>query len=171
MGIYANRFYFKEKLPLVSDIKHKFYEITGLRLRFYSAVHLDELMTDSEDILYQLNTSKERNNLLIVDGPCFTCEDFDKIYLGDYMQPQTKSFYIECGIRTKSRYFFWALMKTMHEVGGYTFDYHCYPHEEDLDIEPYLEPYNPHERKWKRIKKWNDMSEVEKAIFKGDFMR
>lgn len=169
MGIYAHRFYFKQELPKVSAIEEKFQEITGLRLQFSSEIHLDELMTDSDDLLYHLKKRYKKTRSSVIATPCFSCEGFDDIWLGDYIQPETRSFYLETGIGMKSKYFFLALIKAVQETGGYTFRYSYYPHEEDLDIDQYLEPYYSHERKWKRIRKWDEMCDAEKAAFKGKY--
>ncbi len=169
MGIRGHRFYFKQELPKVDEIKKKFHEITGLRLRFYSVAHVDELMTDADDILYHLNKRREETSDVVINAPHFACGDFEDVYLDDYMRPETRSFYLKCGIGMESLYFFDALIKTMLEIGGHTFRYSYYPHEEDLDIDNYLEPYNPHERQWKRIKKWDEMCDVEKACFKDPY--
>lgn len=169
MGIYGHRFYFKEELPKISEVEEKFYEITGLQLRYYATVHLEELMTDAEDILYHIRKKRSETNYVVVNSPSFKCEGFEDVYLGDYMQPDTRSFYLECGIHVKSMYFFLALIKTFHELGGQTFRYRTYPHQEDMDIEKYLEPYHPYHREWKRIKKWDEMSDVERAGFKGKY--
>lgn len=169
MGIRGHRFYFKQELPKVSDIKEKFQEITGLRLQFYSVAHLEELLTDADDILHHLNKRKEETNQVVINAPHFACGDFEDIYLEDYMRPETRSFYIICGIGMETLYFFEALIKAILETGGHTFNYSHYPHEESLDIDNYLEPYLPHERQWKRIKKWDDMCDVEKAAFKDPY--
>jgi len=169
MGIRGHRFYFKQELPKVSEIKKKFQEITGLKLGFYAVASMNELMTDAEDTLYYLKKRSEETRDVVVHSAHFNCEGFEDINLGYYMQPETRSFHIEAGVGMPSMYFFFALIKTMHEIGGYTFNYSYYPHGEDLDIDNYLEPYNPHERQWKRIKKWNDMCDVEKAGFKDPY--
>lgn len=166
---YAHRFYFKQELPKVSDIKEKFQEITGLRLRFFSKTYPDELMTDTGDLLHYLEKCHKETNIVMIHCPRFTCDGFDDLWLGDYMRPESRSFYIQGWIGTKSMYFFLALIKTMHEIGGSTFNYSHYPHEEDLEIDKYLDSYRPHEREWKRIRKWDEMCDVEKAAFRNKY--
>lgn len=169
MGICGHRFYFKQELPKVSTIKEKFHEITGLRLQFYSLLNLNELMTDTDDILYYLKARREETNSRVIDHPYFACENFDNIYMAYNSPPEIKSFSIEGWIGMKNMYFWWALIKTMHEIGGHTFRYNTYPYPEDLDVDQYLEPYHPHEREWKQIRKWNEMCDVEKAGFKNKY--
>lgn len=165
MGIFGQRYYFNEGLPKVQAIKDKFKEITGLYLGYAPHVHLDELMTEREDILFELGKSKG----VFITRPSFSCSDFDKVYLGDYMDPTKNSFHIEASIRTKNMYFLYAFSKTIQEIGGFIFDYHTYPYEDDLVVEDYLKPYRPHEREWKSIKKWDEMSPVEKDGFQGKY--
>ncbi len=167
MGIYGHRFYFKEGLPTVKAIKEKFLEITGLRLNFEAYLHLDKLITDQDDIIDNLTTIDNSRGFLQINTPYFSCADFSSISLGDFIEKN--SFHIECGIRAESMYFWHALIKSILEIGGHTFKYHYYPYEKDLVVENYFEPYHPYERKWKRIKKWAEMSEFEKAAFKGKY--
>lgn len=164
---YTHRLYFKQELPKVSDIREKFQEITGLDLGFRSEAYPDELMTDTDDLLYCLEKRHKETRYSVIDTPYFSCEDFEDVWLGNYMRPETRSFYLEAGVGMKSMYFFLALIKTMQEIGGRSFRHSHYPHEEGLDIDKYLVPYHPHERKWKRIGKWNEMCDVEKAAFKN----
>lgn len=166
MGIYTHRFYFREELPKVSTIKEKFHEITGLCLQFYSLVNQNELMTDTDDILYYLKARREETNSRVIAHPYFACENFDNIYMDHNALPEIRSFSVAGGIAMESTYFLFALIKTMHEIGGHTFRYTTYPYPEDLDVDQYLEPYHPHEREWKRIRKWDEMCGVEKAVFK-----
>ena len=67
MGIYAHRFYFKEGLPKVDDIRSKFKEITGLHLEFTPYIHLDRLMTDYQDILDYLNDAVKNTNRIPIN--------------------------------------------------------------------------------------------------------
>lgn len=168
MGIYAHSFYYKERLPKVKEIKKKFLEITGLQLDYHSIVEVNDLATEHDDILYAImKVTEELKNPFPLGRPRFTCQDFETVYLDEYMQPESRSFSIICGIRTENMYFFNALIKTFLELGGFTYTYYCHPPPENLDIDKHLEPYNPHEREWKRIKKWKEMCDVEKAAFKG----
>ena len=168
MGIYGHYFYYKERLPKVIEIKKKFLEVTGLELDFHSIVEVDDLATEHDDILYAImKETEEPRNRVPLRHPRFTCKEFEPVYLEEYMQPRTRAFYIICGIRTENMYFFKALIKTFLELGGSTNNLHIYPPPQDLDFDKHLEPYNPHEREWKRIKKWNEMCDVEKAAFKG----
>ncbi|AWH85507.1 hypothetical protein HYN59_10440 [Flavobacterium album] len=168
MGIYGHYFYYKKELPKVNEIKKKFLEITGLQLGYHSIVEVNDLATEHDDILYAITkATEELKNSFPLGRPLFTCEGFEPVYLDDYMQPESRAFYIVCGIRTENMYFFNALIKTFLELGGYTNNLHIYPPPADLDFDKHLEPYNPHERKWKRIKKLNEMCDVEKAAFKG----
>lgn len=166
MGIYAHRFYFEKELPEIKEVKKKFFEITGLRLRYYSLAYPDELLTESGHLLHQLNKTATAWFNASIDSPQFACEEFENVHLGEGMAPESKSFYLEYGIGSPNLYFYKALIKTMLELGGQTFKYSFYPHEPDLEIEKYLKPYFPHERKWKCIKKWNEMSDLEKISFK-----
>lgn len=170
MGIYATRFYFKAALPQISAIKTKFKEITGLDLDYSPAIELNELATDAEDFLYYFSKSIEGGKHLKYTYAWFSCEGFANVYLDDYMRPAEQSFYLECGIRIENMYFFHALSKTMLELGGNIFSYNIDPLEKGLDIDRYLEPYQPHERTWKRIKKWGEMNAVERAAFKGKYV-
>lgn len=165
MGIYATEFYFKKELPKVDAIKRKFKEITGIRLEYKPGLELNELATDSNDIINFLNSPESA----ILGYTLFSCEGFSIVRLGEYMIPNSKSFYLECGITIKNMYFFHALSKTMLELGGHIIKPESYRDEEDLEIDKYLEPYNPYERWWKRIKKWEDMNNVERAAFKGKY--
>jgi hypothetical protein len=168
MGIYAHSFYYKERLPKVDEIKKKFLEVTGLQLGYHSIVEVNDLATEHDDILYAIMKAKEEPvNRRPLGNPRFTCEEFDTVYLDDYVQPLSRSFSIVCGIRTENMYFFNALIKTLLELGGFTYTYYCHPPPADLAIDKHLEPYHPHDREWKRIKKWNEMCDVEKAAFKG----
>jgi hypothetical protein len=169
MGIRATRFYFSTELPKVDVIKKKFTEITGLPVTYTPCLELNELVTDDEDFLFLLEQSINGKKTHSNGYAHFSCADFDNVYLGDYMVPGSKSFYLECGIRNENMYFFHALSKTMLELGGNIFDYHTYPHEKDLKIDEFLEPYYPHERSWKRIKKWEEMNSVERSRFKNRF--
>jgi len=169
MGIYGHQFYFKERLPDTAELEKKFHEITGLDLSYHVVAYIDELVTDEDDILYHIRKKMDETNYVVLQNPRFFCKGFDYIYLSDYMRPETRAFYIECDIGTESMYFFFALIKTFLELGGYTLNHSYYPPQEDLDIDQYLEPYHPYERKWKRIKKWTEMSDWEKAAFKGKY--
>jgi hypothetical protein len=166
MGIYGHHFYYKERLPKINEIKKKFIEITGLQLEYHAIVEVDDLATEHDDISYAIMKETERNRRPL-SHPRFTCKEFEPVYLDDYMEPTSRSFYIICGIRTENMYFFNALIKTFLELGGFTYTYYWHPPPEDLDIDKHLKPYHPHEREWKRIKKWDDMCDVEKAVFKG----
>lgn len=170
MGIYAHQFYFKNGLPKVKEIKDKFYEISGLKLEYTPVVFLDRLTNDQNAILRYWEKSIKESNKVYIHSTHFSCEGFTDIYLEDYMGPDSKTFYLEMGIRAKNMYFFNALVKTLHEIGGRTYTNHNHDAKEtDEFIEQYLEPYHPHERNWKRIKVWSEMSEVEKAAFKGKY--
>lgn len=186
MGIYGHRFYFRDGLPKVRAIKEKFFEITGLKLGFTADVYMKELIPESDDIAFYLHRSQEERDYIFspefegdkveaqrdlhrVDTPYFSCDGFSEISLGEHISAGGKSFHIECGIRQKSMYFFFALIKTMLELGGHTYRYSTYDHEADPDVEEKLEPYLPHERFWKRIKKWDEMCAVERAAFIGKY--
>lgn len=106
-----------------------------------------------------------------IDSAHFSCENFENVYLGEYMVPSSKSFYLECGIQIENMYFFHALSKTMLELGGNFFDYNVYPHEDSLKVEDYLKPYYPHERRWKNIKKWYEMNTIEQAFFRSHYVK
>ncbi|MGH1338666.1 MAG: hypothetical protein ACRBFS_21310 [Aureispira sp.] len=166
MGIYAHRFYFKQGLPKFKTIKEKFQEITGLNVQFYSIIHMEELITDSDDILYHLNKKREESNISSINAPYFSCSGFNHVYL-DYMNNDNKTFYLEFGIGKTSKYFYQAMIKTMLEIGGQTYTNHIAPDEEENDafIEPFLETYHAHESFWKRVKPWDKMSQFEKDYF------
>lgn len=161
MGLYGSRFYFKEGLPKITAVQDKFKEITGLRLDFSSDLYLSELVDNQEDIVSLLNRPKDDSYISI---PFFTCDGFDDARMAHY-SVEEKSFQIEYGAGSSSLYFFYALMKTMYELGGLDFKHSVYPAEKDLIIEDHLAPYIPHDRFWKRIKKWEQMSEIEKKCF------
>lgn len=167
MGITTHQFYFKQGLPKVEAIKETFFRITGLRLQFYSMVRINELMTENEDLLYHIRESRER----IIQAPCFSCSDFNRVYLGDYMSAGDKTFYLEYGAGKSNKYFYYALIKAMLEVGGATYTNHCATEHTDEYIEQFLEPYQPHEPFWMRLKKWDEMSEFEKERFNHHFDR
>ena len=184
MGIYGSRFYFKEGLPNTRDVQEKFNEITGLELHFTTDLYLRKIADNEEDIIYHINRNKDEiafSNSAEFDGdnaqilkenprlatPYFHCPGFDDAGLADY-SVEEKSFQIEYGTRSESLYFFNALRKTMYELGGLNFKYSIYPVRKDLIIEDYLTPYHPHDREWKSIKKWEEMSDFEKADFKSN---
>lgn len=187
MGLYGHRFYFKDGYPTVRETKEKFHEITGLSLGFTADVYLQQFMTEREDIVYHLNKSceqldyifssqydgdviKPQRDLHKISTPYFSCHEFSEISLGDYMNMDGNLLQLECGIRTKSLYFFFALIKTFLELGGQTYTNSTIPSIiEDEGVEKDLEPYFPHHRFWKRIKKWEEMCQVERAAFKGKF--
>lgn len=181
MGIYGKRFYFKQGLPDIEIIEQKFLEITGLEIEFKVTIWLNRLMTDRDEISSQLakdretvkyifssefqgDKTKAQRALNVFSNPCFYCEGFDRIKLGDFVKE--KSFHIEYGIGSESMYFFNAFIKTIFEIGGLSYDYHDYHQGKDPEPEEYLEPYYPHQKQWKNIKKWSDMSDYEKAEFK-----
>jgi hypothetical protein len=85
--------------------------------------------------------------------------------LGDFYND--KSFHIEYGIGSGNMYFFLAFIKTIYEIGGHGYDY--YHQGEHLEAEDFLKPYHPHEKRWKNIKRWNEMSDYEKAGFKSKY--
>lgn len=184
MGILSHRFYFKEELPKVQAIKDKFYEITGLKLGFYTKMQLGELLPESEDIAYSLNRNLEVRNHVestsnngvsweikkdfhFLGYTFFTCKGFDDLRLDQYITAGGKSFDILCGANAESLYFYYALIKSVLELGGHTYLYNTYTVEADPEAESKLEPYLPHERYWKRIKKWDEMCAVERAAFNG----
>lgn len=169
MGIQGTRFYFSVELPKVDAIKEKFKKITGLSLIYTHCLDLNELVTEEEDFLFLLEQSVHGKKSHSNGYAYFSCAHFDNVYLGDYMMPSSKSFYLQCGIRIENMYFFHALSKTMLELGGNIFNYNIYPHEQDLEIDELLEPYHPHDRAWKRIKKWEEMNSVERTTFKNKF--
>ena len=171
MGIQGRRFYFHNEIPKVNTIKDKFEEITGLQLEYMPCLDLNQLVTDNEDFLILLEQSIKGDNAHIRRRPHFSCEDFDHVYLDDYMIPSSKSFYLICGIQIENMYFFNALSKTLLELGGNIFRYSIYPHEEDLNIAEYLEPYHPHDREWKQVKKWHEMNSVERAGFRSFYVK
>ncbi len=162
MGIFAHQFYFKQGLPKVADIKKAFHHITGLDVQFYSIVHINELMTDEKDLLYHIRES--RGN--VIHAPYFSCLNFNHVYLGKYMHPGDKAFYLEYGGRKSNKYFYHAMIKTMLEVGGATYTNHIHlENETDECIEQFLEPYRPHTPFWMRIRTWDEMSDFEKERF------
>lgn len=167
MGIYAHRFYFKDGLPPVKVVTEKFQEITGLRIQFYSIAHIGKFLTDSSDLLYHLRKVNDETNSVAINAPYFSCPGFNRVYLGDYLGEGDKTFYLEFGVGSGSLYVYRALIKSMLEVGGLTYTNHIAPDEEETDafIQPYLEPYNPHDREWKQIRRWAEMSDFEKASF------
>lgn len=171
MGIQAKRFYYHNEIPKVNTIKDKFEEITGLQLSYTPCLELNELVTDDEDYLILLEQSIKGKHTHIRKYPHFSCEDFDPVYLGEYMSPSSKSFYLQCGIQIENMYFFDALSKTLLELGGKVFNYYIYPHDEDMNIEEYLEPYHPHDREWKNVKKWREMNSVERAGFRSFYVK
>jgi hypothetical protein len=160
MGIYGNRFYFRQGLPKISKVQEKFKDITGLSLGFTSDIYLKEIVDNRDDIIYQLNNSQDKPG---ISTPYFSCSGFDDAGMADY-SVEENSFQIEYG--SKNLYFFYALIKTMYELGGLHFRHYTYPAEKGINIEDHLEPYNPYDREWKRIKKWDEMSEMEKDSFK-----
>lgn len=166
MGIYRHSFYFEKELPKIQEIKDKFKEITGLILGYYSVAYPKELMTEAADLLYHLNEIYTGWSSVRINSPQFTCCEFENVYLGDYMQPKSKSFDLEYGMGSPNLYFYKALIKTMLELGGRTVRHSYYSQEADFEIENYLEPYIPCERKWKCIRKWNEMSDFERLSFK-----
>lgn len=185
MGIYVERFYFKEGFPKVRSIKKKFTEITGLHLDFKVDLHLTELITDDREIAYRLNQSQEKLNYIFsskfegdkreaqrdltsLGQPYFSCLSFDAVQL-EYLEEN--SFYLECSLGVKSLYFFKALMKTMLELGGQDYNYSSPSDEDGHVIEDHLDPYHPHVKRWKAIKKWNEMSAFEKSSFDNKLSR
>lgn len=184
MGRFMHRFYFENGLPKISAIELKFTQITGLKLRFITNIHLNNIVEDSDDILYYINRgsdeisySKSRQfsgdrkeiyqHVRKIGYTFFECKGFDSIYIDDLIQE--KSFSVYFGGRVKSFYFFWALEKTMYELGGRKFTYNTHPYPEDLEVKKYLEAYHPYEREWKLIKKWAEMSDFEKERFKNSY--
>lgn len=166
MGLYAHRFYFEFGLPKVKPILEKFHEITGLTAQFYSIVHLEELMTDDDDILHYFNRRRQESRSVGINTPYFACKGFDHVYLEDYVDISQKTFYLEFGGGKVNKYFYRAMIKTMLEIGGQTYKNHVVWEEEtDEFIQQHLEPYHPHEPYWKQVKPWDSMSEFEKNRF------
>ena len=171
MGITTHQFYFKQGLPKVEAIKDTFFRITGLSLRVYSIAHIDELMTNDKDLLYQLRKNEEETNTVVINAPYFSCSDFNRVYLGDYMSAGDKTFYLEYGAGKSNHYFYYALIKAMLETGGVTYKNNYITDDTDEYIEQFLKPYQPHEPFWMRLKKWDEMSEFEKERFNHHFDR
>jgi hypothetical protein len=184
MGLRANRFYFKDGLPKVSAIKDKFTEITGLSVSLQTTLFLSELVTDRRAITHNLSKSQDILNRISSDDfegdktearrdvtglgrSVFYCASFNSVQLGDYQEE--KSFYLETGIDNESLYFFEALIKTMLEIGGHSYNHHISPPDAEHVIADHLESYHPHEKRWKKIKKWDEMSDSEKAFFKSPY--
>lgn len=164
MAFTSHRLYFQNGLPSVKDVKQKFQEITGLKLQFYATAHLRELITDTGDMLYKLRNVYEETGGNVINFPYFTSPGFDKVYWEDYHSNWERTFCLDFGGGKESFYFFQALVKTMLECGGRTYPHYFELDEEESDayILPRLEPYHPHERRWKRIRKWDEMSDFEK---------
>lgn len=40
-----------------------------------------------------------------------------------------------------------------------------------MNLEEYLEPYHPHDREWKNVKKWREMNSVERAGFRSFYVK
>lgn len=183
MPLLGYRFYFREGLPKVQAIKDKFFEITGLELGYFTPLRLGKLLLEPADIVYTLNRNFEDRNY--IESPefvgdrkaakrdfhysgytYFTCKGFLWISLGEFITAGGKSFHIQTGGgEGENLYFYYALIKSMLEIGGHTYDYHYHSVEADPTAEDKLEPYLPHERFWKRIKKWDEMCEVERVAF------
>lgn len=185
MGIYGQRFYFRQGLPKVRDIKDKFKEITGLRVGYTSDLSLEKLVNNSGDVIYHLNRGRDevrhiyseefqgdksevRKDQAYISYSYFCCDGFADVSIGEHTLAE-KSFALQCGIRDENHYFFYALIKTMLELGGSEYDYHVYPDDPEEGPDNYLMPYFPHERHWKRIRKWDEMSDLEKAGFKSKY--
>lgn len=184
MGIFMHRFYFEQGLPKVKSVQEQFTQITGLKLNYTAEIYLKKIVDNREDIIYHINRSEDEWSFAktkkfegekskiegkpVIEEAFFSCEGFDSIYIGEGTV-QEKSFGTEFNGRCKDFYFFDAFNKTMNELGGRTFNYNTYPYPKDLEVEKYLEPYHPHEREWKRIKKWAEMSEFEKDVFRNRF--
>ena len=183
MGICSARFYFKEGLPKVYRIREKFKELTGLEVSLLTYLHLNELITERRQIAYHFYKSEEtrdyidseqfegdakkiRKGLMSTGYVYFSCSSFHKIHL-DYVEE--KSFYLEYGIPDSKSYFSEALIKTMLEIGGKLYSYSISPPEEEHVVEDYLQPYHPHEERWKKIKKWDELSDYEKSLFKSKY--
>lgn len=185
MGICAARFYFKEGLPKVQAIKEKFQELTGLYLFIYMPIDIVNLHDayckgvsyDDRGVGYKLYRDQEtaeqilrdsrdhgkvfdaQKNLNSLSGITFSCLDFHRIGL-DYLEE--KSFYLEYSIPNNNSYFSEVLMKTMLELGGRFYKYSSSPPKLGHIVEDYLEPYYPHERRWKKLKKWKEYSDFER---------
>lgn len=187
MGIFGHRFYFRDGLPKVQAIKDKFFEITGLKLGYYSTLHLGELIPESEDIAFSHHRNLEdvayiqsaeftgdrreiKRNMHYTGYTFFTCHGFLDIRLENDITAGGKSFDILCGGRAESLYFYYALIKSVLELGGNTYLYNTYTAEADPEAEEKLELYLPHERFWKRIKKWDELCAVERAAFNGFYV-
>jgi hypothetical protein len=169
MGISVENFYFRKGLPKITSIKEKFQEITGLPLSYTPYFQFDELVTDREDLVYLFEKSLREATYKTTNRPYFSCAEFEDICLDEYLQPETKELGIVYGIGAESMYFYYALQKTMIELGGDQIRHKINLRKKDFNIENNWEPYFPHERKWKRIKKWDEMNAVERASFKDPY--
>ena len=167
MGITVHRFYFKQGLPKVEAIQETFFRITGLRLQFYSIVRINELMTENSDLLYHIRESGAR----VIQAPYFSCSGFHDVGLEDYMKPGDKTVCLVYGVGKSNHYFYYALIKAMLEAGGLTYKNNYITDDTDEYIEQFLEPYQPHEPFWMRLKKWDEMSEFERERFNHYFDR
>lgn len=172
-------------MPKVRDIQNKFMEITGLRVEYTSDLSLKKLADSSDDVIYHLNRGRDevrhsysdefkgdrsavRKDEAYISYSYFCCDGFADISIAEHTLAE-KSFAIQTGIMNENHYFFHALNKTMLELGGFEYDYHTYPDDPEEGPDNYLRPYFPHERHWKRIRKWDEMSDLEKADFKSKY--
>ncbi len=164
MGIFMCQFYFKQGFPKVADIQKTFHRITGLKVKLYSNVYMDELMTNGRDLMYHLLEKSEDRRWDSLNETYFVCSGFNDVYL-DYLNPANKTLDLKYGAGKSNTYFYDAMMKTMQEVGGVTYRHPPFEEITDDSIEQFLEPYQPHTPFWMRIRKWDEMSDFEKERF------
>lgn len=176
MGVISERLYFRQGFPDIRDVKKKFHELTGLRLTFSTELSLNQLTHDEQEISYRMfhsgfgeQSSGNGNEFHKLGWQYFSCKGFDHLYIGENAPIEEKSFYLECSGATRSLYFFTALIKAMLELGGNVYRYNVSPPDPGHVVDDFLEPYHPHDREWKKVRKWEDMSAFERADFSIKF--
>ena len=176
MGICVANFYFKEGLPKVTEIQEKFYALTGLRVYLNVGLNLVDFPISEREVVHKLhrdfeeweksfdppsdfkNQQQKRAKLNSMEGIFFSCYDFGTIGV-EYQTKHNITF--EYGINESGSYFSESLIKTMHELGGRDFVDSNMWQEEHIE-EHHLEPYLPHEKRWKKLKKWEEYSSLMK---------
>lgn len=178
MGISATNFYFKEGIPAVIEMKNKFEELTGLQFYMSIGVNLVHLSSDNREISYklykdqgewervsnsQLSFDKRqeiKKNLNTLEGLSIACWVAGKRY-GVYVENVSAQKVSFIYAANESNYFTESLIKTMLELGGRQPKGLTIHDSADYATEE-LAPYNPYKKRWKRLKKWEEYTDLEK---------
>lgn len=166
-------FHFINGTPKVADVQKKFTELTGLDVFLKAQLNLVNLPCSNSEIVHKLNRdSKEweefmkthpvledrkqkQEKLNSLERLIFECYGFNTVSLENVTK---HNFTFEYGVW--GSYFSESLIRTMFELGGRDFvDFNMWQKEEDLK-DHHLRPYNPDDKRWEKLKKWDDYDDL-----------